>query len=227
WIEGDEIETYQGECCLINTQRIHKSQMSKGTDKYMGFAVQINYPFIKSVFPDIDNYYFQQPHDNTEKEIIKIIYNIINEYDSSKEYKNIKILSEIYHLIYCMIDHLLIRNNQHNILRNSKDNKKIMDMINYIDKNYMEQLSIETIASHFHLSVGYLLKYFKNHMGMTVKEYINNVRVINAKNDLVFTKLTITDISYIHGFPNLKSFTQLFRRKYGMNPNEYRKKMKK
>lgn len=226
WIEGEVFDNYGGEISIINSQYIHKSRMLDGTSEYMGFALQINYNFLKKCFSEIDNYYFKQPNKKTERKLIKIIYDIINEYSSQKDYKNVKIYSLIYELIYIMIDKLLVKREGTVKIRNSKDNQKILNITNFIDKHYNDNISITQIAEHFKWSYGYLSKYFKEHVGITIKEYIDNVRITHAKRDLIFTDQTITDIAYLHGFSNLQSFTTVFKKKYNMNPNEYKKKMR-
>lgn len=100
-------------------------------------------------------------------------------------------------------------------------------MTKYIDEHYKENLSVAKIAEHFHISAGYLAKYFKTHLNMTVKEYINSVRLTQARKDLLFTEYTIIDISYMHGYPNLKSFTHDFKKIYLETPAKYREKMRK
>ncbi len=224
WIEGEVFDNYGGEISIINSQYIHKSRMLDGTSEYMGFALQINYNFLKKCFSEIDNYYFKQPNKKTERKLIKIIYDIINEYSSQKDYKNVKIYSLIYELIYIMIDKLLVKREGTVKIRNSKDNQKILNITNFIDKHYNDNISITQIAEHFKWSYGYLSKYFKEHVGITIKEYIDNVRITHAKRDLIFTDQTITDIAYLHGFSNLQSFTTVFKKKYNMNPNEYKKR---
>lgn len=226
WIEGEVFDNYGGEISIINSQYIHKSRMLDGTLEYMGFALQINYNFLKKCFSEIDNYYFKQPNKKTERKLIKIIYDIINEYSSQKDYKNVKIYSLIYELIYIMIDKLLVKREGTVKIRNSKDNQKILNITNFIDKHYNDNISITQIAEHFKWSYGYLSKYFKEHVGITIKEYIDNVRITHAKRDLIFTDQTITDIAYLHGFSNLQSFTTVFKKKYNMNPSEYKKKMR-
>ncbi len=226
WIEGEVFDNYGGEISIINSQYIHKSRMLDGTSEYMGFALQINYNFLKKCFSEIDNYYFKQPNKKTERKLIKIIYDIINEYSSQKDYKNVKIYSLIYELIYIMIDKLLVKREGTVKIRNSKDNQKILNITNFIDKHYNDNISITQIAEHFKWSYGYLSKYFKEHVGITIKEYTDNVRITHAKRDLIFTDQTITDIAYLHGFSNLQSFTTVFKKKYNMNPSEYKKKMR-
>lgn len=226
WIEGGVFDNYGGEISIINSQYIHKSRMLDGTSEYMGFALQINYNFLKKCFSEIDNYYFKQPNKKTGKKLIKIIYDIINEYSSQKDYKNVKIYSLIYELIYIMIDKLLVKREDTVKISNSKDNQKILNIINFIDKHYNDNISVTQIAEQFKWSYEHLSKYFKEHVGITIKEYIDNVRITHVKRDLIFTDQTITDIAYLHGFPNLQSFTTIFKKKYNMNPSEYRKKMR-
>lgn len=125
-----------------------------------------------------------------------------------------------------MIDELLVKRDDNIKTRNAKDNQKILEIINYIDQYYNENITLTQIAKQFHWSYGYLCKYFKEHVGISVKEYIDNIKVTHAKRDLINTDLTITDIAYLHGFPNLQSFTHIFKKKHHLTPGEYRKKIR-
>lgn len=66
-IDGDTFEKHGGEITIINSQSIHQSHMIDGSADYMGFALQINYSFVKKCFPEIDNYYFKHPNQKEEK----------------------------------------------------------------------------------------------------------------------------------------------------------------
>ena len=90
--------------------------------------------------------------------------------------------------------------------------KRIIKMTQYIDLHYNEDLSIDNIAQHFNISTGYLSRYFKSHLNMTVKEYLIAVRLKKARQDVLFSNYTILEIAYLHGFPNLKSFINAFKK---------------
>jgi hypothetical protein len=71
-----------------------------------------------------------------------------------------------------------------------------------------------------------LSKYVKKHLGLTFMEYLNNVRLFHAVDELLYTKKNMTHIALDNGFPTSAAFTKAFRDIYGEAPSEYRRKMR-
>ena len=97
--------------------------------------------------------------------------------------------------------------------------------LNYLDKNSAEQFDATQIADCFHVSYGHLAKLFKAELGMSMKEYVNGVRLRKATFDLLTTKMPITDIAIQHGFVSSKAFYKEFEKVYHMTPKQYRTKV--
>lgn len=74
----------------------------------------------------------------------------------------------------------------------------------------------------------HLSRMLKKHMGVTISEYINELRANYAANLIRNTNLKITDICYESGFGNISRFYTVFNEMYGMPPNKFRatRKMK-
>lgn len=217
----------QGTIYIVNSQEIHGMFHTKETKIYKGYALQINYNFIKTYFPQIDNYYFLQPDKNIQRQILKDIFNIVIAYEHNSQFKDIEIKGYLLHLLYILLTTSICKKQDLPYTIQSEHDKRIIQMTKYIDEHYKENLSVSNIADHFHISSGYLSKYFKTHLNMTVKEYICSVRLSHARKDLLFTEYSIIDISYMNGYPNLKSFTNDFKKIYHETPAKYREKMRK
>ena len=93
-------------------------------------------------------------------------------------------------------------------------------------ENYADDLSLEEVARIFGYSPNYLSRMFQKYAKINYKEYLSSVRLKHAVRDLEETDLAIGEIALNHGFPNSKAFSNLFRKKYGILPNEYRKTKK-
>lgn len=102
----------------------------------------------------------------------------------------------------------------------------INQAIEYIHKNYMESISLKGIADSIHINSSYLSTLFKKEMGKSIVDYINDVRLENAAEDLQRTKDAITEIALSNGFKDVSYFTKLFRKKYGATPRQYRQEEK-
>ena len=72
-----------------------------------------------------------------------------------------------------------------------------------------------------------MAKIFKDNLNLTVKEYLNQIRLQHAKEDLVETDYPLIDIVYKNGFPNIKSFNKIFKELNNMSPKIYRNMMRK
>ena len=196
--------------------------ITEDTDIYKGYALQINYDFIKKYYPAIDNYQFIQPNHKIKEKILLDIFKIIAAYDHSNQFQRIEIESYILHLLYTLLSNTLDKKTNLN-LQTLHD----IRMTQYIDLHYNEDLSIDNIAQHFNISTGYLSRYFKSHLNVTVKEYLIAVRLKKARQDVLFSNYTILEIAYLHGIPNLKSFINAFKKVYHDTPAKYREKVRK
>lgn len=93
----------------------------------------------------------------------------------------------------------------------------------YIDNNYMEQLTLQTLADVCHGSPYHLHRTFKRITGMTPVQYIQQTRINNAKELLIHSDKGIVDIAINVGMTNVPYFITLFKKIAGHTPAEYRR----
>lgn len=103
---------------------------------------------------------------------------------------------------------------------------KITDVISYINANYMNNLTIENIASHFYISPFHLCREFKQYTNSTIVQYINKTRIIHAQRLLYSTDISITDICISTGFSSTSHFGRVFKKVTSFTPSEWRKRGK-
>ena len=102
------------------------------------------------------------------------------------------------------------------------DDYRLLKMIEYMERNYHQVITLEDLAKKSYLSTGYLSRYFKQKMGMGFSRFLMNIRLKHSVKDLLYTNDTISQISMKNGFANTKSFTSLFKEMYGVTPHVYR-----
>lgn len=68
----------------------------------------------------------------------------------------------------------------------------------------------------------HLARCVKKYFGVTLSEYINDLRLNYAVNLITSTNLKVTDICYEAGFGNISTFYTLFQNKYGVAPKQFR-----
>lgn len=92
----------------------------------------------------------------------------------------------------------------------------------YIKLNYSEKISIKEIADQLYLSPNYLSELFKKHTGKTISEYLTEYRLEKACQLLDHAEYRVGDVSGMVGIHDGKYFSNMFKKKYGMTPTEYR-----
>lgn len=105
--------------------------------------------------------------------------------------------------------------------------KKIVNLAqNYVDQHLLEKsLNLKQTAVDLHINYYYLSKCFKEGAGVTFTQYVNDSRLKIAANLLSTTTLHIYEICRQIGLEP-KNFYGLFRKKYNMTPQEYRRQNK-
>lgn len=99
----------------------------------------------------------------------------------------------------------------------------ITEIKQYIDAEYGNpNFSLDFLADRFQLSAGYLGKMFKRMTGTSFSDYLKETRMEKARELLIETRLTVTDISEKVGVYNVTYFYSLFKKKYGISPVQYR-----
>ncbi|WP_375090152.1 response regulator [Peribacillus sp. RS7] len=100
--------------------------------------------------------------------------------------------------------------------------RRIEDIVSYVEKYYMEELSLEKLSNVFFLSREHISRKFKQKTGMLLSKYVTKLRTDQAKRWLRETEKSIYSISLMLGYQDEKYFSKLFKKVVGMTPFEYR-----
>ncbi|MBR6322529.1 MAG: helix-turn-helix domain-containing protein [Lachnospiraceae bacterium] len=92
----------------------------------------------------------------------------------------------------------------------------------YIQKHFREELSREQLSEIVYVTPNYLSKLFRDKIGMNMREYVNLLRINEAKRLLISTSDNISDIASNLGYNNISYFSTVFRKISGMSPAEWR-----
>ena len=98
----------------------------------------------------------------------------------------------------------------------------IKEICEYIISNINESISIEQIASAFHYDKAYIMRKFKDYTGFTINEFVNECRVYNSTNPLIYTDDSILKIALSNGFNSLEYYSEKFKDIIGSSPLKFR-----
>ena len=98
----------------------------------------------------------------------------------------------------------------------------IQGPVDYIRKHYQQDISIQALAEIAHLSVSALERRFRKYLEKTPKQFINEVRLENARRLLVDSNLSIAEVGYRCGFSDHSYFSRQFKALFEELPSELR-----
>lgn len=99
----------------------------------------------------------------------------------------------------------------------------LKEPIDYIRKNYKENFTIKELAQYSYLSVSALERRFKKYLSKTPKQFINEIRLENARRLLLETNMQISQVADNSGFFDCSYFSKQFRLFFGELPSDFRK----
>lgn len=146
------------------------------------------------------------------KNVFDAFTNVIQRFHQAgrEKYAN----SSLLELIYNIAD---AKNNEY-----SKNEKVILPILEYINANYNQKISLDELAAKSGYSKSRFSHVFFEVTGTTPIKYQNSVRLNVSCELLSSTKQSISDIAYSCGFSDSLYYSRVFKKMYNMSPSEYR-----
>lgn len=234
-VDGEEIVLSQGDTLIIETDSIYRPLQSNGCVYYYFYFDADKTEECKSRF-SINNSHchslanFAYSFNYTDRTVISVdavtrhtensriakIMNRCAELDLWK-YPNEKMLLDIY-LNELMIQLSLMKESSEDI------DKPFTRMRTFIQHNYRKNITLSDVAEAVHLSPSYAAKLFKKNAGVRCCDYINSVRLAEARGMLINTNMKIAQIAEAVGYKSQYYFARQFKKEYKMTAIQYRKK---
>lgn len=98
----------------------------------------------------------------------------------------------------------------------------LQKILKYIQENFQRDLSLEEVSEYSNLSPQYFSRYFKEQMGVTFTDYVNQLRIQKAKVLLAEPDSLVNSVASAVGFENVNSFIRMFKRYEGISPGKYK-----
>lgn len=227
-----EIILAENEGYFVNTNVLHA--LVKETDDAEVLSVVFDDAYVTDMQKNkiYENYILPLIKDN------KVHYiGIYNSIDWQKQV--IQTILEIYRLskseeyghelfIRNYLANILLVINQHRFENNDQSvnmiDNRIYPMIEYIKNNYQKDIHISDIASYANISIRECYRHFNNYLATSPAKLIENIRLANAIDLLLNTKLSIKEICFACGYQNLSYFCRKFKDQFKITPSLYRER---
>ena len=122
--------------------------------------------------------------------------------------------------IYQIIKHLIYVSN----VKEKVENQEIFLLKKYIEKNYMNRVTVQDMSKFIKMSESNLYAVFKKTFGVSPIKYLNNYRLSVASEYLLRSNESIQRVAEAVGIPDSLYFSKIFKRKYLCSPQQYRAK---
>lgn len=104
----------------------------------------------------------------------------------------------------------------------SKNDNATMNIIKYINENYKDNITLDSLSREFFASKPTIINHFKTVTNSSPINYLIQVRINHAKLLLTSTNMSINEISEKCGFSSPNYFSLIFKKKVRMSPSDYR-----
>lgn len=209
-----------GDFVLVNSNEVHSIY---APDPNETIVLQIPLGSFAGYYTEEQFIWFS----HSEKSDDERVFSLLNEmYERNTECRmgyELQMLSCFYQLEYLLVTRYRKLEVHEELLKNTKQLKRLGVITGYLKEHYTEDISLEKLAGIFGYSPSYLSRMFQKYAKINYKDYLQSVRFEHAVKELEETEHQIGDIALNHWFPNSKAFSNLMRKKYGYLPNEYRK----
>jgi len=205
-----------------NLEPLHYTVLQFGLEHYFE---QSTLPYLRLFSDDSTplsrlNYIFRDRATRDE------VYNCVTQiYDESRRKENGYEIAV--NVLIKRILLILLRSDRLGLLAAAErpDEQRLKPVLDYIEANIEERISVEEAAELAGMSYYYFVKFFHRTMGMSFTEFVNYKKIKTAERILLTKKMTIARVGESIGMPNMAHFYKVFRRYNHCSPNEYRKKM--
>ena len=230
YIEGKAYILKPWDILFVNKNEIHKPVVNP--DKYyeriviwlnpdfMAKYAQGNNDLLKCFEVAIKNNYNLLRLNMKSIEVIKNLIQDIQNCNNSNEFGSEILKESLFVLLMVLMIRLFLNSDKNRDIEDIQYDKTIEGVLNYINSNLENDLSIDTIAFEFFISKYYLMRKFKNQIGSSIHNYVVQKRLILARS-LISDGLSMSSVCSRCGFNDYSSFVRAFKKVYGVSPSNY------
>lgn len=223
---GDTKIVNEGDLIFFNSEDVHLVRpVSGGTAKLV--CVQLSFEYMRMFCKPIDSVIFDlnnRPEAKTE--LIDILQSLAKIDVNNDDYSSLLHISYVNKIYYTLLKYCLcFRRASNSLIIPKRDFSYAKTAIAYINENFKREIPLDEISSVVNLSPSYFSKYFKNVTQVSFSEYLANLRLENAIQDMLSKNSTVSAAALENGFANVKSFITQCKKVYECTPAQYKKKL--
>lgn len=224
-VNFQEYELNKENVLLINPNTPHSTKSSEDSIIY---TLQLSTQFMNQVSPDknilfdTQKIYFDIHANRIQNNLKQILRDLVFQHVKAPAKTKCIEKSLVYQLLDCLIENYEMDCREIDY-KNCSSDERIHYILDYINRNYMDKISLADLAEKLYISPSALSRMFKKQTNTYFVDYINQLRAKHAAQKIIHSTENITKIAMDCGFSNLSLFNKVFRKVYTTSPSEYRK----
>ncbi|MFC3418311.1 helix-turn-helix domain-containing protein [Salinicoccus hispanicus] len=227
-VNQDDYRLETGDVFLVNENELHFISSRTGFGQTHLLVLQYDNRYFRNLDIDIEQKSFYLNSKEVEDESIFVLdeikYILANMMDLVLNQKNLydlKIKKMLLDLVVILLEHFEVPAKAKK--KRLEDDQRLVNILQYMNEQCMEvHFGLQDVAKEFSLNPHYLSRYFKSNVGVSLKKYLDNMRLNKSLLTLRTTDETVTDIALKFGFPDSKSYYRVFKETMGITPIQYR-----
>lgn len=223
-VENETLSVHQNDIIVINSNIGHTIYVDGtcGTCEIIGFGVEsLSLSKINKKSGKVESTNFFSANIEEDKLDASYFDEIFDEFHGEKIFA--RTMSNSKAAIF-IVEFLRKFENIITVKHDRKVNRQIDYIKNYIDSNYAEDIKLEQLSAMAYMNKFHLISEFKQSYRVTPIDYLILKRIEISKNLLISTNHSMEEISSIVGFNSQSYFNQVFKKKVGQTPSQFRKK---
>lgn len=214
------------EFIVINSNHVHSTRSPVLSECLL---IQFPLAYLQRVTEDhyLKQFLFKTTPDQQTKELLACLMYIYQNFSANELVNHLEVKAKIYELLALLCKSNTFSSTNIYEIKSFKHLEKMEKVNQYIQEHYTEHLMIEEVAKMFNYNPSYFSRFYKKFMGITFTEYLNSVRLDAAYKEMRDTDKTILEIGLDNGFATNKTFYNVFRNKFGLSPQKFRKQFLK
>ncbi len=235
FIKGRTYHIQKGDLILIDVNELHKT-MDAPLSVHERILLNFKKDFLPTQFQNtLQNDLFACFHqgtnllrlNTTEQDFVRdLLLKMVAENESAQSDSTLYLQILLTELLI-FLNRQMTQKSTGNVPFPNPIHQKISEIVDYLNDNYQQDLTLGGISERFGISKYYLSRMFKEVTGFTLIEYLNSIRTKQAQKMLRTTALNVTSISENVGFDSITHFGRVFKTITGSSPLQYRKTARK
>ncbi|MDS0527477.1 AraC family transcriptional regulator [Clostridium sp. SHJSY1] len=232
-VNAKSYELKEGQGIFINSKQMHYGYSTDGSDcnfiyiqippSILSHIKKIKETYVVPICSDSSHpFCILRPEISWQRNMIEILKNIYKLCTEEKDCFELNIIS----LSYSLCSSLYQNMNSDISTPETNDDKKLKslhNMIGYIQHNYQKKITLNEIAASGNVCRSSCCNIFQLILNKTPVSYLKDYRLEKSIELLNIPSLSVTDVALQCGFTGSSYFTEIFHKKLGCTPSEYRK----